>query len=108
MAVINYLDYNGLKKYDELIKQLIAQSIKTVKLNGDTLEFYKSANPGPEDPADYEITVSGTGDLSQLIKKVADAKANNIPVLTEDGSIADSGISINGIGEQTITFDVID
>lgn len=108
MAIINYLDFEGLQKYDALIKGLIAQTLKYVELADGKLKFYKSELPWPGEPADFEISITDMGDLSQLIKKVADAKENNIPVLTADGSLKDSGVSIEGISQQTITFDVVE
>lgn len=79
MAQIKVFTYENLVKYDEKIKTLIskedAKSIKTVSISGNTLKFYKVANPNSETVADIEITLPET-DLTEInanIKKNADA-----------------------------------
>lgn len=118
MAVINYLDYTGLQTYDKLIKGLIAESIKTVKLDGDNLKFYRTANPAVDAEPDFEVMVAGLGDLNQLIKKVEGGQTDDIAVLTDDGSIKDSGISskditdmqstVKGLQSAQITYTIIE
>lgn len=76
MAQIKVFTYENLVKYDEKIKTLIstedAKSIKTVSIFGNTLKFYKVANPTSETVADIEITLPET-DLTEINAKI---KAN--------------------------------
>lgn len=71
--VKKYLDLVGLGQYNTKIKDYIdtadAKSIKTVILNGDTIEFYKKENPTEVDTPDYSVAISST-DVTNLKTRV--------------------------------------
>lgn len=103
MTTKNYLDYEGLKIYHELIKRYIdeedAKSIKTMKIDGTVLSFYKIENPTENDVAYKTITIPEQ-DLSDLLHKIKDGIVDNIVTIGTDGTVKDSGININNVATK--------
>ena len=70
-----YLDYAGLQKYDELIKNYIntedAKSIKTVlwDATNEEIKFFKKENATLEDTADYKVSVASS-DVQNLKNRI--------------------------------------
>ena len=103
MAIINYLDPNGLQEYDELIKKFIsdvaAKSIKAVDIKETTIRFFKAESPDESTAADYEIKLPEQ-DLSNLLKKLSDGTVGNIISVGEDGTIVDAGIKATELASK--------
>ena len=87
-----YLNFTGLQKYDELIKQYVtnadtvvnARSIKTVLVDGDYIKFFKKENATLEDTADYSVAISS----SDVVALKAAVEALNTAVgKGEDGAL---------------------
>lgn len=117
MALINYLDLDGLQLYDKLIKTLIAESFKSVSFEGDTIKFYRTVFPGIDEEPAAQITINSVSDTSVLMQKIENPTEGNLPVINGDGSLADSGIStdevsemidtVNDMQSKLISFDII-
>lgn len=95
MATVQYLDIAGLQIYDGLIKNVIsegdAKSLKTVKLDGLKLNFYKSEKPANDAIPDFSITLPEQN-TDDLLKKITDGVKDNVVIIGEDGIVVDSGI----------------
>lgn len=95
MAKVQYLDIAGLQVYDGLIKGVIsaseAKALKTVKIDGWTLKFYKAENPAEDAVPDFTITLPKQ-DLSNLLEKINGGVSGNVVTIGADGIVVDSGI----------------
>lgn len=95
MATVQYLDIAGLQIYDGLIKNVIsegdAKSLKTVKLDGLKLNFYKSENPANDATPDFSITLPEQN-LDNLLEKISGGVKDNVVIIGEGGIVVDSGI----------------
>ena len=95
MAKVQYLDIAGLQVYDGLIKGVIsaseAKALKTVKIDGWTLNFYKAENPAEDAVPDFTITLPKQ-DLSNLLEKINGGVTGNVVTIGADGIVVDSGI----------------
>lgn len=104
MAKQNYLDLAGLQVYDKLIKEQIskedAKSLKTVKISGTTLLFYKITNPTEDTVADLTITLPAQ-DLSGLLEKISGGTVDNVVTIGEDGIVKDSGVLITDLAKKS-------
>lgn len=91
---VQYLDIAGLTKYDGLIKEYIgeesAKAFKVVRIDGQELQFFKSATPAADASPDATITLPKP-DVSDFIEKVKNATSGNFVTLNADGTISDSG-----------------
>lgn len=103
MATVQYLDIAGLQIYDGLIKDTISESeakaLKTVKLDGQDLKFYKAENPATDTTPDFKITLSQQ-DLSNLLEKIADGVEGNVVTIGADGIVVDSGIATDDLATK--------
>lgn len=104
MAKMQVFTYDNLLLYDELLKSYVdaedAKSLKTVAIEGNTLKFYKVAEPvGDTEPA-YTITLPET-DLSGLIPKITGATVGNVVTAKADGTVEDSGIAIANLASKS-------
>jgi len=104
MAKQNYLDLAGLQVYDKLIKEKIseedAKSLKTVKISGTTLLFYKVTNPTDDTVADLSITLPAQ-DLSGLLEKISGGVVDNVVTIGADGIVKDSGVAVNDLAKKS-------
>ena len=95
MATVQYLDIAGLQIYDGLIKNVIsegdAKSLKTVKLDGLKLNFYKSENTANDATPDFSITLPEQN-LDNLLEKISGGVKDNVVIIGEGGIVVDSGI----------------
>lgn len=80
-----------------------AKAIKTVVLNGNKLEFYKTEEPLAEGAVPVYSLELPEADLSGLISKMANATAGNLVTATADGQVQDSGIAASAVA---IKFEV--
>lgn len=73
------ISLGNLQAYDTLIKKYVddadavvdAKSVKTIKVNGDNIEFYKKAAPADADTPDFTVKISSS-DVEQLLEDVAE------------------------------------
>jgi hypothetical protein len=104
MATVQYLDIAGLKIYDGLIKGVISKSeakaLKTVKISGQTLNFYKAETPASDATPDFTITLPKQ-DLSNLLEKINGGVVGNVVTIGADGIVVDSGIKATDIATST-------
>lgn len=104
MAKVQYLDIAGLRIYDGLIKGYIsegdAKALKTVKLDGQVLKFFKAENPADDATADFSITLPQQ-DLSNLLEKISGGVKDNVVTIGEDGIVVDSGVKIADLATKT-------
>lgn len=100
MAATKFITIDILKSHDQWLYDYIskedAKAIKAVSIKGNELLFYKEEKPGEDATPAYRIELPSQ-DVSTLIQKVANATAGNLPSLTADGSIKDSGISADNV-----------
>lgn len=105
MASIKYISYDNLVLYDTLldgkIDAAIAKTLKaaSVSSDGKKLLLYREETPTSETIPAFEIEFPET-DLSGVMKKVASAVNGNVGTF-QNGSIADSGVSINDLATKT-------
>lgn len=105
MASIKYISYDNLVLYDTLldgkIDAAIAKTLKaaSVSSDGKKLLLYREEAPTSETIPAFEIEFPET-DLSGVMKKVASAVNNNVGTF-QNGSIADSGVSIDDLATKT-------
>lgn len=105
MASIKYISYDNLTLYDTLldgkIDAAIAKTLKaaSVSSDGKKLLLYREEAPTSETIPAFEIEFPET-DLSGVMKKVASAVNGNVGTF-QNGSIADSGVSINDLATKT-------
>lgn len=94
---------SNLQQYDLLIKGYVdaadARSLKTVAIDGNVLKFYRVDEPVGETAPAYEITLPET-DVSNFIEKVSNAKADDLVILSADGSIKDSGVALGDLATK--------
>jgi hypothetical protein len=107
---IKYIDLSGLGVSTELIKTYVdkkdAESIKTVILNGTTLNFYRTNEPITEGavPA-YSISLPQQ-DISTLMHKISGTKGNIVTV-GDNGEIADSEVAITNVAlKEDVTKEI--
>lgn len=104
MAKLQVMTLTNLEQYDGLIKNYIdtadAKSLKTVAIDGNTLKFYKVAEPVGETAPAYEITLPET-DISGLIAKITDATAGNVVIANADGTVADGGVALSSLATKS-------
>lgn len=104
MATVQYLDIAGLQIYDGLIKGVISESeakaLKTVKIAGQDLKFYKAENPAADAIPDFKITLPQQ-DLSGLLEKIAGGTEGNVVTIGADGIVVDSGVAANDLATKT-------
>lgn len=97
MATYTYLDMNGLRTYDGLIKQYIgaadAKAIKYGKIEDGYLKLYKDESPAANATPDFNLQLP----IGDFAKKVANPTADDIAVLTADGDLADGGAKISDL-----------
>lgn len=100
MATTKFITLDILKSNNQWIYDYVtkedAKAIKAVAIEGNELRFYKEATPTGSSVPAYRIEIP-TQDLSALVKKVSNATAGNLPTLTADGSIKDSGIAADAV-----------
>lgn len=104
-TTFTYVSLQNLQQYDSLIKPYIdgkvttgiANSLKTVSLDGNTLKFYTVAEPiGTTAPA-FTIELPQT-DLTGFLTKFEAATAGDVVVVGDDGKvIKDSGIKLTDL-----------
>ena len=97
MATYEYLDLNGLRKYDSLIKAYIAdgdaKAIKFARIEDGYLKLYKAESPAVDAQPDFSLQLP----VGDYIEKVIPAAAGNIATLNADGTMADGGVGISGL-----------
>ena len=101
-TTFTYVSLQNLQQYDSLIKPYIdgkvttgiANSLKTVSLDGNTLKFYTVAEPvGATAPA-FTIELPQQ-DLASFLTKFETATAGDVVIVGDDGKvIKDSGIKL--------------
>lgn len=100
MAATKFITIDILKSHDQWLYDYIskedAKAIKAVFIKGNELLFYKEEKPGEDATPAYRIELPSQ-DVSTLIQKVANATADNLPSLTADGAIKDSGIAADTV-----------
>lgn len=100
MATTKFITLDVLKSNNQWVYDYVtkedSKAIKAVTIEGNELRFYKEATPGDETVPAYRITLPAQ-DLATLVQKVANATAGNLPSLTADGSIKDSGIAADNV-----------
>ena len=73
MATIQYISFQNLQTYDQLLKNYVAaedaKSIKTAAIDGYHLKLYTVENPTAQDVPKYNITLPQQ-DLSNFVEKV--------------------------------------
>lgn len=86
--------------YDYINRQ-DAQSLKAVAISNDKtkLLFYKIDSPDSSSVPAFEVEIP-MPNLDSVISKLIGAVENNIPLLTADGSIKDSGISLDDLATE--------
>lgn len=104
-TTFTYVSLQNLQQYDSLIKPYIdgkvtagvANSLKTVSLDGNTLKFYTAAEPvGATAPA-FTIELPQT-DLTGFLTKFEAATAGDVVIVGDDGKvIKDSGIKLTDL-----------
>lgn len=104
-TTFTYVSLQNLQQYDSLIKPYIdgkvttgiANSLKTVSLDGNTLKFYTVAEPiGATAPA-FTIELPQT-DLTGFLTKFEAATVGDVVVVGDDGKvIKDSGIKLTDL-----------
>ena len=106
MATYTYLDMNGLRTYDGLIKQYIsdadALAIKFGKIENGILKLYKVASPAEGATPDFSLTLP----ISNFIEKVNPATAQDIAILNADGTLADGGSKIADLETKAHAGDI--
>lgn len=82
----------------DYINEKDALSIKSVSLSSDNtkLEFFKVDSPTSSTPPAISIEIPVTS-LDSVIKKVNGATVGDVPALTADGSLTDSGIKVSDL-----------
>lgn len=107
-----FLTFDVFQKNEEWIRDFINEkdslSIKTVSLSSDNtrLEFYKVDSPTSSTPPAISIEIPVTS-LDSVIKKVMGATAGDVPILTADGSLSDSGIKAADLATTTAVAQMI-
>ena len=103
--VVKHISLERLELYDSLLKNYIdtedAKALKTVALSpaGDALYFYTVEQPvGSTAPA-FTIELPETN-LDPYIQRVVNAVAGNVPTLTANGSIQDSGVALTNLADK--------
>lgn len=103
MAKMNVMTLNNLALYDELLKGYISEqdalALKTVAIDGNTLKFYKVAEPVGDTAPAYEITLPET-DISGLIPKITSATKGNVVIANADGTVADGGVALSALATK--------
>ena len=104
-TTFTYVSLQNLQQYDSLLKPYIdgkvttgiANSLKTVSLDGNTLKFYTVAEPvGATAPA-FTIELPQT-DLAGFLTKFEAATAGDVVIVGDDGKvIKDSGIKLTDL-----------
>lgn len=104
-TTFTYVSLQNLQQYDSLIKPYIdgkvttgiANSLKTVSLDGNTLKFYTVAEPvGATAPA-FTIELPQQ-DLAGFLTKFEAATAGDVVIVGDDGKvIKDSGIKLTDL-----------
>lgn len=104
-TTFTYVSLQNLQQYDSLIKPYIdgkvttgiANSLKTVSLDGNTLKFYTVAEPiGATAPA-FTIELPQQ-DLASFLTKFEAATAGDVVIVGDDGKvIKDSGIKLTDL-----------
>lgn len=104
-TTFTYVSLQNLQQYDSLIKPYIdgkvttgiANSLKTVSLDGNTLKFYTVAEPiGATAPA-FTIELPQQ-DLASFLTKFETATAGDVVIVGDDGKvIKDSGIKLTDL-----------
>lgn len=73
MATIQYISFQNLQTYDQLLKNYVAaedaKSIKSATIDGNNLKLYAVENPTSQDIPKYNITLPQP-DLSNFVEKV--------------------------------------
>lgn len=104
MATVQYLDIAGLQIYDGLIKGVISESeakaLKTVKIDGWDLKFYKAESPASDAVEDFKITLPKQ-DLSGLLEKISGGVVGNVVTIGADGIVVDSGVPADTLATKT-------
>ena len=108
MAKLQVMTLENITLYDELIKNYVdtaastvdAKSLKTVAIDGNTLKFYRVAEPVGDTAPAYEITLPDT-DISGLLAKLTGATENNVVTVGADGTVKDSGVAITDLATKT-------
>lgn len=94
MATKNFMDLTNLTQYDGLIKNYIdsadADSIKSIDIDGNTVNFYKTSDGSGS--AAYSVELPDTSEFMQLI---SNATGGKVVVSESDGSVIESSISEN-------------
>jgi hypothetical protein len=97
MAKLQVMTLDNLTFYDELIKGYVdaadAKSLKTVAIDGNTLKFYKVAEPVGDTTPAYTITLPET-DVSGLLAKLTGATEGNVVIANADGTVKDGGVKL--------------
>ena len=96
MAAKQYVNFSGLSKYDELIKQYIgtedAKSIKSLSVSGNTVSFYKTEDASGT--AAYTINIP---DVSGFMSKIASATGGKIVTSVAGGEVTESATAISDL-----------
>lgn len=100
MAVTKFISLEVLTSHDQWLYSYIskedAKAIKAIAIKGNELLAYTIAKPTEDSTPAFRVEIP-TQDLSTLIQKVNNATAGNLPSLTADGSIKDSGIAADTV-----------
>lgn len=96
MAAKQYVNFSGLSKYDELIKQYVgtkdAKSIKSLSVSGNTVSFFKTENASGT--AAYTVNIP---DVSGFMSKIASATGGKIVTSVAGGEVAESATAISDL-----------
>jgi hypothetical protein len=104
-TTFTYVSLQNLQQYDSLIKPYIdgkvttgiANSLKTVSLDGNTLKFYTVAEPISATAPAFTIELPQQ-DLANFLTKFEAATAGDVVIVGDDGKvIKDSGIKLTDL-----------
>ena len=85
----------------DYIKREDSKALKSVTVSSDhkRLLFYKEVSPTAQSLPAFEVEIP-LPSLDSVIAKLTGAVENNIPLLTADGAIKDSGISLDDLATE--------
>lgn len=118
MALKQFISFNNLQLYDQLLKNFVAaedaKSIKSAVIDGWTLKLYTIENPTSEDVPKYNITLPQQ-DLSNFVEKVIESSNGRALIFNEgDGGGAKfehvdgtwSGLAVNDGGANGLAAQI--
>lgn len=96
MSTKNFMTLDNLTTYDGLIKQYVgeedAKSIKYIRINGNTVSFYKTEDGSGA--AAYTIEIP---DVSGFMEKIASGTGGKMVVSTANGEVVESNTELNDL-----------